>query len=246
MATNGASVEPTKVSILGKESIVVDYGLWNSYIAHDLLTNIPSSTYVLITDTNIGHLYIPSFEQSFARTAATLSSPPRLLTYTIPPGENSKSRSTKGVVEDWLLSQGCTRDTVIIALGGGVIGDMIGFVAATYMRGIKFVQVPTTLLSMVDSSIGGKTAIDTPAGKNLVGAFWQPERIYIDLQFLASLPKREIINGMAEVVKVGNMGATRHVEMLILCRRPPFGMKQSSPRSRVTPKRYWKRSTRSP
>lgn len=101
------------------------------------------------------------------------------------------------------MSQGCTRDTVIIALGGGVIGDMIGFVAATYMRGIKFVQVPTTLLAMVDSSIGGKTAIDTPAGKNLVGAFWQPERIYIDLQFLETLPKREFINGMAEVVKVG-------------------------------------------
>ena len=93
------------------------------------------------------------------------------------------------------------RDTVIIALGGGVIGDMIGYVAATYMRGIKFVNVPTTLLAMVDSSIGGKTAIDVPAGKNLVGAFWQPERIYIDLQFLESLPKREVINGMAEVVK---------------------------------------------
>lgn len=90
-----------------------------------------------------------------------------------------------------------------------MIGDMIGFVAATYMRGIKFVQVPTTLLAMVDSSIGGKTAIDTPAGKNLVGAFWQPERIYIDLQFLESLPKREIINGMAEVVKVGILANSR-------------------------------------
>lgn len=201
MATNGAATEPTKVPILGKESIVVDYGLWNNYVAHSLLTEIPSSTYVLITDTNIAPLYIPAFEKSFKREASSLSTPPRLLTYTIPPGENSKSRSTKGVVEDWLLSQGCTRDTVIIALGGGVIGDMIGFVAATYMRGIKFVQVPTTLLAMVDSSIGGKTAIDTPAGKNLVGAFWQPSRIYIDLQFLESLPKREIINGMAEVVK---------------------------------------------
>jgi pentafunctional AROM polypeptide len=201
MATNGATPEPTKVPILGKESIVVDYGLWKNYVAHSLLTEIPSSTYVLITDTNIAPLYIPAFEKSFKREAATLPTPPRLLTYTISPGENSKSRSTKGVVEDWLLSQGCTRDTVIIALGGGVIGDMIGFVAATYMRGIKFVQVPTTLLSMVDSSIGGKTAIDTPAGKNLVGAFWQPTRIYIDLQFLESLPKREIVNGMAEVVK---------------------------------------------
>lgn len=201
MAANGAPSAPTTVKILGKDSIIVDYGLWQSHVAHDLVTNIPSSTYVLITDTNIGPLYIPTFQQSFSREAAALPSPPRLLTYQIAPGENSKSRSTKGVVEDWLLSQGCTRDTVIIALGGGVIGDMIGFVAATYMRGVKFVQVPTTLLSMVDSSIGGKTAIDTPAGKNLVGAFWQPERIYIDLRFLESLPKREIINGMAEVVK---------------------------------------------
>jgi pentafunctional AROM polypeptide len=204
MASNGAPSQPTKVSILGKETIVVDYGLWESFVAQDLLTNIPSSTYILITDTNIGSLYIPAFEKSFDRIASTIPSPPRLLTYQIPPGENSKSRSTKAVVEDWILSQGCTRDTVLIALGGGVIGDMIGFVAATYMRGIKFVQVPTTLLAMVDSSIGGKTAIDTPAGKNLVGAFWQPERIYIDLQFLESLPKREIVNGMAEVVKVGN------------------------------------------
>ncbi|KAF2202526.1 Pentafunctional AroM protein [Delitschia confertaspora ATCC 74209] len=201
MATNGSSIDPTTVQILGKDSIVVNYGLWQSYIAHDLLSSIKSSTYVLITDTNLGSLYIPTFEKSFRHEASNHSTPPRLLTYQIAPGENSKSRSTKAVVEDWLLSQGCTRDTVIIALGGGVIGDMIGFVAATYMRGIRFVQVPTTLLAMVDSSIGGKTAIDTPAGKNLVGSFWQPERIYIDLQFLETLPKREFINGMAEVVK---------------------------------------------
>ncbi|KAH8723350.1 Shikimate dehydrogenase [Phaeosphaeriaceae sp. PMI808] len=201
MATMQVNSEPTKVSILGKDSIVVDYGLWQSYIAQDLLQNIPSSTYVLITDTNISHLYTPTFERSFSAVASSIPAKPRLLTYTIPPGETSKSRTTKAAVEDWLLSQGCTRDTVIIALGGGVIGDMIGYVAATYMRGIKFVNVPTTLLAMVDSSIGGKTAIDVPAGKNLVGAFWQPERIYIDLQFLETLPKREVINGMAEVVK---------------------------------------------
>ncbi|KAF1941023.1 Pentafunctional AroM protein [Clathrospora elynae] len=203
MATNGngAHAEPTKVAILGKDSIVVDYGLWQRYIAQDLLSNIPSSTYVLITDTNIGPLYTPTFERAFSSAASSLPTPPRLLTYQISPGETSKSRNTKAAVEDWLLSQGCVRDTVIIALGGGVIGDMIGYVAATYMRGIKFVNVPTTLLAMVDSSIGGKTAIDVPAGKNLVGAFWQPERIYIDLQFLETLPKREVINGMAEVVK---------------------------------------------
>jgi len=201
MPAMNSTGEPTRVPILGKETIVVDYGLWKNYVAKDLLENVTSSTYVLITDTNIGPLYAATFKKTFESLASKVESRPRLLTYQVSPGESSKSRSTKGAVEDWLLSQGCTRDTVIIALGGGVIGDMIGFVAATYMRGVRVVQVPTTLLSMVDSSIGGKTAIDTPLGKNLVGAFWQPQRIYIDLQFLETLPKREIVNGMAEVVK---------------------------------------------
>ncbi|KAJ5676826.1 uncharacterized protein N7477_002459 [Penicillium maclennaniae] len=128
---------------------------------------------------------------------------PRLLVYNAAPGESSKSRSTKADIEDWMLSQSppCGRDTVVIALGGGVIGDLTGFIAATYMRGVRYVQVPTTLLAMVDSSIGGKTAIDTPLGKNLIGAIWQPSRIYIDLEFLETLPTREFINGMAEVIK---------------------------------------------
>lgn len=201
MSNTSSAGEPTRINILGKDSIIVDYGLWKNFVAQDLLRNVKSSTYVLITDTNIGALYTPIFTEAFEAHAAELESPPRLLQYQVAPGESSKSRSTKGAVEDWLLAQGCTRDTVILALGGGVIGDMIGFVAATYMRGIRFVQVPTTLLAMVDSSIGGKTAIDTPLGKNLIGAFWQPERIYIDLQFLETLPKREVVNGMAEVVK---------------------------------------------
>ncbi len=196
------SAGPTRVTILGKDSIIVDRGLWRNFIVNDLLSEVRSSTYVLITDTNIGPLYVPAFKKSFESQAASLSSNTRLLTYEIPPGESSKSRATKAAVEDWMLSQACTRDTVVIALGGGVIGDMIGYVAATYMRGVRFVQVPTTLLSMVDSSIGGKTAIDTPLGKNLIGAFWQPQRIYIDLEFLATLPRREFINGMAEIVKV--------------------------------------------
>ncbi|KAI9839686.1 MAG: 3-dehydroquinate dehydratase (3-dehydroquinase) [Sclerophora amabilis] len=193
--------ETTKVSILGKENILVDYNLWREYVAKDLLSNFPSSTYILITDTNIASLYVPDFKTSFHAAASELSSAARLLCYEIPPGEGSKSRTTKAAIEDWMLSQRCTRDTVIIALGGGVIGDMIGYVAATFMRGVRFVQVPTSLLSMVDSSIGGKTAIDTPLGKNLIGAFWQPERIYVDLKFLETLPEREFINGMAEVIK---------------------------------------------
>ncbi|EPE07503.1 pentafunctional arom polypeptide [Ophiostoma piceae UAMH 11346] len=194
---------PTRISILGNESIVVDHGIWLDFVPEDLLHNIPSSTYVLITDTNLQPLYVDAFCAAFekARETAPKTGDARLLTYAIPPGESSKGRETKAEIEDWMLSQKCTRDTVVIALGGGVIGDMIGYVAATFMRGVRFVQVPTTLLAMVDSSIGGKTAIDTPLGKNLIGAFWQPQRVYIDLNFLGSLPTREFINGMAEVVK---------------------------------------------
>ncbi|KUJ22954.1 Shikimate dehydrogenase [Mollisia scopiformis] len=192
---------PSRIAILGKENIIVDFDLWRNFVADDLLSNIPSSTYVLITDTNLYPLYVPTFEQSFNALASKLATKPRLLTYTIPPGESSKGRETKAEIEDWMLSKQCTRDTVIVACGGGVIGDMIGYVAATFMRGVRFVQVPTTLLAACDSSIGGKTAIDTPLGKNLIGAFWQPERIYIDLRFFETLPVREFINGMAEVVK---------------------------------------------
>lgn len=200
--TNGDSGE-VRVRVLGKESIIISFGLWKRFVANDLLTTLPSSTYALITDTNLGQIYKASFEASFEEAAFTNNVHARLLTYEVAPGESSKSRQTKADIEDWLLSQSppCGRDTVIIALGGGVVGDLTGFVAATYMRGVRVVQVPTTLLAMVDSSIGGKTAIDTPLGKNLVGAIWQPERIYIDLDFLGSLPQRELINGLAEVIK---------------------------------------------
>ncbi|KAG6037541.1 hypothetical protein E4U41_005007 [Claviceps citrina] len=196
MATAGA---PQRISILGEDSIIAKYGLWPDFVATDLLNQLKSSTYVLITDTNLHDIYVPLFRSFFESNR--VSADVRLLTYAIPPGEASKSRETKAEIEDWMLLQSCTRDVVIIALGGGVIGDMIGYVAATFMRGVRFVQVPTTLLAMVDSSIGGKTAIDTPMGKNLVGAFWQPKRVYIDLAFIKSLPVREFINGMAEVIK---------------------------------------------
>jgi len=199
---NGTAKE-VRVHLLGKESIIINFGLWRKYVASDLINNLESSTYVLITDTNIGGLYTESFRKAFEAAKSNKSSSSRLLVHEIPPGESSKSRQTKDDIEDWLLSQSppCGRDTVIIALGGGVVGDLTGFVAATYMRGVRFVQVPTTLLAMVDSAIGGKTAIDTPLGKNLVGAIWQPQRIYIDLDFLGTLPRRELINGMAEVIK---------------------------------------------
>lgn len=206
MSTTDGSSGATVVSILGKDSIVVDYGLLQNFIVPDILQRLPSSTYVLVCDSNLAKLdYVPFFKTRFEAERESLGKRPeeaRLLIYDrIRPGETSKSRRTKAEVEDWLLEQGCTRDTVLLALGGGVLGDLIGFVAATYMRGVRFCQIPTSLLAMVDSAIGGKTAIDTPLGKNLVGAFHQPERIYIDLAFLETLDKRQVCNGMAEVVK---------------------------------------------
>ncbi|KAG0222912.1 3-dehydroquinate dehydratase (3-dehydroquinase) [Actinomortierella wolfii] len=192
-----------KVSILGQETIIFGFHIFD-YLLQDVLTNIKSSTYVIVTDENLSRLYLERFKTSFQANLVKLgldANPPRLLTYVVPPGEETKSRAVKGEIEDFMLGQGCTRDTVLFAMGGGVIGDLVGFVAATFMRGISFIQIPTTLLAMVDSSIGGKTAVDTPQAKNSIGAFWQPKRIFCDLAMLETLPPREFVNGMAEVIK---------------------------------------------
>lgn len=187
-----------KVPILGRELVHVGHDM-ASHVVQTVLENEPSLTYVFVTDLNLekaGHLehYVSLFKKSAPPTS-------RVLSYVVPPGEAHKSRATKEQIEDYLLSKGCTRDTLILALGGGVIGDMVGFVAATYMRGVRVVQIPTTLLAMVDLSIGGKTAVDTPVGKNFIGAFHQPRYVFADVKFLETLPARQLINGMAEVIK---------------------------------------------
>ena len=124
-------------------------------------------------------------------------------TVVLPDGEAHKDWQTLNLIFDALLSKGCDRKTVLFALGGGVVGDMTGFAAASYMRGVPFVQVPTTLLSQVDSSVGGKTAINHPLGKNMIGAFYQPVRVVCDLDTLKTLPERELSAGLAEVIKYG-------------------------------------------
>ncbi len=124
-------------------------------------------------------------------------------TVVLPDGEAHKDWQTLNRIFDALLGQGCDRKTVLFALGGGVIGDMTGFAAASYMRGVPFVQVPTTLLSQGDSSVGGKTAINHPLGKNMIGAFYQPVRVVCDLDTLRTLPERELSAGLAEVIKYG-------------------------------------------
>ncbi|RPA90931.1 Dehydroquinate synthase-like protein [Choiromyces venosus 120613-1] len=181
MSSDSSSAVTTE--ILGKDTINVGYDLTNSITA-GILQYLTSSTYVLITDTNLAPLYLPTFESSFNKNAPQYSPEARLLSHTIPPGEYSKSRTTKAAVEDWILSEKCTCDTVVIALG----------------------VVPTMLLAMVDSLIGWKAVIGLPHGKNLIGAFWQPERVFIDMKFLETLPEREFINGMAEVVKTTAIG----------------------------------------
>jgi 3-dehydroquinate synthase len=127
----------------------------------------------------------------------------RVLTLELPDGEAHKDWASLNLIFDRLLGAQCDRKTVLFALGGGVVGDMTGFAAACFMRGVPFVQVPTTLLAQVDSSVGGKTAINHPLGKNMIGAFYQPERVICDLDTLATLPGRELSAGLAEVIKYG-------------------------------------------
>ena len=149
----------------------------------------------VITDSEVGPRYGARVMSMLGLTGDTL--------FTIPAGEEHKSRETWARLTDDLLARGLGRDTTIVALGGGVVGDMAGFVAATYMRGVPCVQVPTTLLAMVDASIGGKTGVDTPAGKNLVGAFHQPSAVVIDPTVLRTLPETHLRAGFAEIVKHG-------------------------------------------
>jgi len=155
----------------------------------------PAHRYALITDSNLHPLYADRVTDQFDSDTIDV--------LTIPAGEASKTREMWATLTDRMLTIGHGRDSAIIALGGGVVGDLAGFVAATFMRGIPVVQVPTTLLAMIDASIGGKTAIDTPAGKNMVGAFHPPAGVLIDPQVLATLPLRELRAGLAEAVKHG-------------------------------------------
>lgn len=136
-------------------------------------------------------------------------------TLVLPAGEKTKSFANYQQVLEWLLSNGVNRSSFIIAVGGGVIGDLAGFVAATVLRGIDFIQVPTTLLSQVDSSVGGKTGINSPQGKNLIGAFYQPKCVVIDTQTLRTLPPRETLAGYAEIIKYGLLGDIRFFEWLL-------------------------------
>jgi len=161
-------------------------------------SNLPkASTALIVSNTTVSPLYSKSLHEALKPHY------PKIIQIDLPDGESFKTWETLQLIFDQLLGQGCDRKTVLFALGGGVIGDMTGFAAACYMRGVPYLQVPTTLLAQVDSSVGGKTAINHSLGKNMVGAFYQPERVICDLQTLQTLPKRELSAGLAEIIKYG-------------------------------------------
>lgn len=184
-------------------------------IAADLLAR--SSTYaqcppaaqaLIVTNSTVQPLYAAQLK------AALESKYQQVHTVMLPDGEAHKDWQTLNLIFDGLLSKGCDRKTVLFALGGGVVGDMTGFAAASYMRGVPFVQVPTTLLSQVDSSVGGKTAINHPLGKNMIGAFYQPQLVVCDLASLDTLPAREVSAGLAEIIKYGPIADMEFFEWL--------------------------------
>ncbi|WP_240318629.1 3-dehydroquinate synthase [Lysobacter sp. TY2-98] len=154
---------------------------------------------LIVTDANVAALHLPVLDATLRRCKPDA----RIATLVLPPGEEEKTLDHWRDAIDALADLGATRDATVVALGGGVIGDLAGFAAACWMRGVDVVQVPSTLLAMVDSSVGGKTAVDLPAGKNLVGAFHPPTAVIADTSTLATLPPRELRAGLAEVVKYG-------------------------------------------
>ena len=163
---------------------------------------------VIVTNTTVQPLYAAQLEQALAPYYA------QVRTVALPDGEQYKTWESLNRIFDALLGGQCDRKTVLFALGGGVVGDMTGFAAACYMRGVPFVQVPTTLLAQVDSSVGGKTAINHPLGKNMIGAFYQPRRVVCDMDTFATLPDRELSAGLAEVIKYGPIADMAFFEWL--------------------------------
>lgn len=173
------------------------------YIGHGLLddptilqNHIYGDQVLIVSNTLVGRLYGSRLQRALSETK-------KVDYMELPDGEVYKNLSTLNTIFDCLLGQNHNRTTTLVALGGGVVGDMVGFAAACYQRGVRFIQVPTTLLSQVDSSVGGKTGVNHALGKNMIGAFYQPEAVLIDVDLLQSLPARELSAGLAEVIKYG-------------------------------------------
>lgn len=185
----------TRVIDAGGYRVIIGAGLRREF-ADRVAAAAPAHTYAVITDDDVAPRYGEALVAELARHG-------RSSLHRMPSGETHKTRETWARLTDGLLAAGCGRDTTVVALGGGVVGDVAGFVAATYMRGVPVVQCPTTLLAMIDASIGGKTGVDTAAGKNLVGAFHPPAAVLADVETLGTLPLAHRRAGLAEAIKHG-------------------------------------------
>ncbi|MDD2832805.1 MAG: 3-dehydroquinate synthase [Methylotenera sp.] len=165
--------------------------------ANLILPHLKRKHVAVVTNTTVAPLYLEKLTQTLENAGV------KVIAIVLPDGEAHKNAQTLNLIYDALLQNRCERNTTLIALGGGVIGDLTGYAAATYLRGVPFIQIPTTLLSQVDSSVGGKTGINHPLGKNMIGAFYQPQLVLADIDTLQTLPAREFSAGMAEVIKYG-------------------------------------------
>jgi len=182
---------------LGDRSYPIHIGLDLLDKSELILPHLKGKQVAIVTNTTVAPLYLEKLAQPLR--VAGISVTPIIL----PDGEAYKNSETLNLIYDALLQNRCERSTTLIALSGGVIGDITGYAAATYLRGVPFIQVPTTLLSQVDSSVGGKTGINHPLGKNMIGAFYQPQMVLVDIATLNTLPQRELSAGLAEVIKYG-------------------------------------------
>lgn len=193
---------------LGERSypIVISEGLLEQADAWSTLPK--AATALIVTNDVVAPLYLNALKHALSGQYSQVHE------VVLPDGEAHKDWQTLNLIFDTLLQRSCDRKTVLFALGGGVVGDMTGFAAASYMRGVPFVQVPTTLLSQVDSSVGGKTAINHPLGKNMIGAFYQPQLVVCDLATLETLPARELSAGLGEIIKYGPIADMQFFEWL--------------------------------
>jgi len=193
---------------LGSRSypVIVEHGSAPSIAAH-LKALFPKSRCAIITNETLLPLYDPLISSFKAHLDCEC--------YAMPDGEKYKTIDTWAGILEFLLKQKLERSSVVVALGGGVVGDVAGFAAASFLRGVAFVQIPTTLLAMVDSSVGGKTAVDHPLGKNLIGAFHQPKAVFVDTAFLSTLPAREFTSGYAELFKNAFIGGREMFNFVI-------------------------------
>ncbi len=193
---NPSSFQTLEVS-LGERSYPIHIGSCLIDKADLILPHLKRKSVAIVTNTTVAPLYLEKIASALRQAGV------KVIEIVLPDGESYKNAETLNLIYDALLKHRAERSTTLIALGGGVIGDLTGYAAATYLRGVPFIQIPTTLLAQVDSSVGGKTGINHPLGKNMIGAFYQPQLVLADISTLQTLPKRELAAGIAEVIKYG-------------------------------------------